>query len=194
MTDGARFRTAARLLIRRWGLAVGTAATLVTPVAGWHWQECRTVRHEHEALEASYEPIRRLNAMNMQLRTAAAKLVSDERLSLELASQRPVATVLGIVGSAAKQSDGALYIEHIQLDIGAPGGDGIRAPDRLVIEAACTLKYDVANFVAALKTAPISEVKIVSDDMVTKNGVDHKNYTVECVLSAPVQEEVADAR
>jgi hypothetical protein len=188
MTEGARFRTAARLSIRRWGLALGAGATLMTPIAGWHWQEWQSIRHEHEALEASYEPIRRLNSMNMQLRTTAAKLVQDERLELELASQRPVTTVLGIVGAAAKQSDGALYIEHIQLDLAPPGAEGARGPDRLTIEAACTLKYDVANFVAALKTAPIAEVKIITDELATKNGVDHKKYAVECVLKAPTPE------
>ena len=194
MSDGARFRTAARISLRRWSLALVTGATLLTPIAGWHWQEWRRICHEHEALEASYEPIRRLNTLNQQLRTTAANLVRDERLPLELSSNRPVATVLGIVGNAARQSGGALYIEHIQLDLAPPGSEVAPAPDRLVIEAACTLKYDVANFVSALKTAPVAEVKIVTDELATKNGVDHKNYSVECVLKPVTQAETTHAQ
>ena len=63
----------------------------------------------------------------------------------------------------------------------------------MVIEAACTLKYDVANFVGALKAAPIAEVKIITDELATENGVDHKKYAVECVLKAPAQEATSHA-
>jgi hypothetical protein len=194
MTEGARFRAAARVLIRRWGVALAAGGTLLTPMAIWHWQECRRIRHEHEALEASYEPIRRLNSLNLQLRTTAAKLVGDERLALELAQQKPMTTLLAIVGEAARQSDGALYIQHVLIDVSPPDAEGIRPPDRLQVEAASTLKYDVARFVEALHVAPISEVKITTDVLATTNGVDHKNYAVDCILTAPTQEATASAQ
>jgi hypothetical protein len=190
MSDAARFRTTARLVVRRWALALVATATLLTPLAGIHWQESRQVRQLHEAREASYEPIRRLNMMNMDLRTKAAALVRDERLPLELSRKRPVATVLGVVSAAAASSEGALFIEHLQVVQSPPAGPNVApAPDRLVIEAACTLKYDVTNFVDALKVPPISDARITSDEVVTENGVDRKNFTVECVLNAAASPE-----
>lgn len=181
MSEGARFRVAARVQLRRWALALVGAVAVLAPVAAWRWQEARRVRQEHEALEASYEPIRRLNTTNMALRTDAAALIRDDRLPLELSRKRPVATLLGIVGAAVATSKGELFVEHMRL-VQSPLGAASPSKGRLIIEVASTLTFDVANFVDALKVAPIVEVKVASDQLVSQDGVDRKNYTLECLF------------
>lgn len=186
MTDVACYRNAARVTTRRWITAGAACLLIAAPTAFFKWEHCRQVSQEYDALEASYEPVRRLNGINMQLRTTAAALVRDNRLPLELSRRRPVTTLLGIASGAAAQSEGALFINHIEISQTPAGGDGAaQQADRMTIEAACTLKYDIANFVAALTVAPVSAVKIVTDDLAVVDGIDRKTYTVECVLGSP---------
>jgi hypothetical protein len=192
MSEGARFRTAARIHIRHWTLALVATIVVLTPLAAGRWQEARRVRQEHEALEASYDPIRRLTTMNNELRSAAATLVRDDRMPLELSRRRPVGTLLGVVSAAAAASNGELYVERLHLAQAPPGQPGApAAQDRLIVDVASTLTFDIANFVEALKVAPIADVKVASDELVEENGVDRKNYSLECLLSAPTNGKAA---
>jgi hypothetical protein len=186
MSEGAQFRAAARIQLRRWALALVAVIVVLIPLAVVRWQEVRRVRQQHEALEAGYDPIRRLTAMNNELRTAAATLVRDERLPLELSRNRPSGTLLAIVSDAAAASNGELYVEHLKLAQAPPSGAATTpGQDRLIIDVATTLTFDVANFVEALKVAPIVDVKVAADELVEENGVDRKNYSLECLLTAP---------
>jgi hypothetical protein len=185
MSDAARFRVAARVALHRWALALAVLATLLAPISIWHWQECRRIRHEHEASEASYAPIRRLNDMNAELRTTAASLVRDQRLTLQLSRRRPAWTLLGIVTAATAATGGSVYVEHIDLAQTPPGGAASTPSQNvLTIEAVCPPQFDIATFVDALDKPPFTEVKITSDDLSTRDGVDRKTYTIECRLSA----------
>jgi hypothetical protein len=186
MSEAARFRAAAGVRARRWALALGVAVTVMAPLSIIRWEESRTVRNEHEAMEASYEPIRRLIQLNRDLRTQAVALVTDEKLALALSRRRPVTTLLGVASAAAAETRGQLYIEHLSLTQLPPGdATSVASNDgsnRLVIEAAATLSYDIARFVEALQKAPIASVKVTSDVVVSQNGIDRKNYTIECTL------------
>lgn len=192
MSESAQFRTAARVQLRRWVMALAATFVVLTPLAVGRWQEARRVRQEHEALEASYDPIRRLTSMNNELRNTAATLVRDDRLPLELSRKRPVGTLMGIVSAAAAASSGELYVEHLKLAQSPPSQPGAPpAQDRLIIDVASTLTFDIANFVEALKVAPIAEVKVASDELVEENGIDRKNYSLECLLSEPASGKAA---
>jgi hypothetical protein len=194
MTEGARFRVAARVSTRRWALALAAAVTMLAPLTIWHWQECRRIRQEHEAVEATYEPFRRLALMNAKLRTTATSLVRDERLVLELSRNRPAATLLGIVSAAASGTEGALFVEHLDLTQTPPGAGAAAGQDRLMIEAVCTPQFDISSFTDALKRAPFVEVKITSEDLIEENGVDAKQYTIECLLTGPAAPKAANAK
>ena len=186
MSDAARFRVAARVAFRRWALALAVLTTLLAPISIWHWQECQRIRHEHEASEASYAPIRRLNEMNAELRTTAASLVRDKRLALELSRRRPAWNLLAIVTAATESTGGSVYIEHVNLSQTPPGGAAsTQSQDVLTIDAVCPPQFDIATFVEALDQPPFTEVKITSDDLSTRDGVDRKTYAIECRLTAP---------
>ncbi|HEX6963248.1 MAG TPA: hypothetical protein VF175_15380 [Lacipirellula sp.] len=194
MTETARFRVGATMLTRRWALALAATIVLLAPLTIWRWQECRRIRQEHDALEATYEPFRRLELMNAELRTTATTLVRDERLPLELSRNRPTATLMGVVAAAVKATDGALYVEHLDVAQTPPGGDAAATPDRLLIDAVSTPQFDISTFTDALKRRPICKVKITSEDLITENGVDAKNYAIECLLTGPAAPKAADVK
>jgi hypothetical protein len=192
MSEAARFRVAARILLRRWAIALAATVALLAPITVWRWQECRRTRLEHEALEASYAPIRRLDEMNMELRNAATALVRDERLTLELSRRRPPTTLLGIVSAAAAATNGSVYIQSLNLSQSPPGASvPSGGQDMLTVEAACPPQFDIATVVDALKQPPFTEVKITSDDLSSADGVDRKTYTIECRLAPPAKENAS---
>jgi hypothetical protein len=181
MSPAAQFRSLAGRRLRRWGTALAILALVLAPAAITSRAEGGRVRREHEALEALYEPVRRLNALNRQLRIEATNLVRDEQLVLELSRERPTVALLGVVSTAAAGSDGQLFIEQLSVIQRPPGAAAEGAgQQRLVIDAAAPLAYDVATFVEALHQAPVTAVKVVADEVVSKNGLDRKNYTLEC--------------
>lgn len=180
MSEGAKFRAAVRKQSRRWAVALALLVIVLVPLDGMRWREQTRVRHEHEALEASYEPVRRLSLVNRQLRTEAINLVRDERLSLELAQQRPLLTLLARISAAASAGNGQIYVEQITVEQAVPGNAEKPVPNQVVVEAAATLTYDVSQFVESLKQPPITAVKVTSDVVTSENGVDRKNYTLEC--------------
>jgi hypothetical protein len=187
MTTSAVFRTAMRLHVRRWSLALGVLAVALAPIAAIRWEEARQARQEREAKEASYEPMRRLVQLNRDLRAEAGKLVKDERLELELSCRRHVSSLLTVVVAAAEESQGQLFVQHLQIHPNLPQGAAplnaaASAEQKMVIEAAATLTYDVARLVEGLRKDPIKSVKVTSDVVVSQDGKDHKKYTVECLF------------
>lgn len=183
MSETAQFRAATRRHSRQWAYALIAGALLLIPVGAVRWVEQTRVRHQHEAMEASYEPVRRLNAINGQLRNAAENLVRDERLVLELSRDRPMAALLGRVTRATEDSNGQLFVQRLTVSQSAPGLKmGNAGHGRVVIEAAATLTYDVSQFVESLKAPPLADVKVTSDLVIAENGVDRKNYVLECAF------------
>jgi hypothetical protein len=189
MTDSAKFRTAARLHLRWWGVSLAGLMVMLTPLTLMRWEEATKARKAHEAMESSYEPIRRLVKINRELRDEAVGLVKNDRLELELSWNRPVAVLLGVVSAAAAESSGQLYVEHLEIKDRPPGGGAPptsaanpSAEQRLHIEAAATTAYDIVTFVEALRKAPIKSVKVTSDAIISVDGKDHKKYTLECTF------------
>ncbi|RIK86936.1 MAG: hypothetical protein DCC67_02415 [Planctomycetota bacterium] len=183
MTESAQFGVAAREQLQRWALVAALLIAAAAPVVFFRVREHTRVRQQHEALEATYEPVRRLNERNRQLRREAIGLVRDERLSLELSRQRPIVSLLARVGAAASETRGEVFVERISVDQRVPGAaHPASAQDRMTVEAAATLTYDISEFAKALEAPPITAVKVTSEVITAEGGVDRKSYTLECQL------------
>ncbi|MCC6492039.1 MAG: hypothetical protein IT424_03355 [Pirellulales bacterium] len=179
MSESAQFRAAARKHLRRWGAAAALLVAATAPLGAWQWRHQSQMRQQCEALEASYEPVRRLNGVNRNLRTQAITLVRDERLILELARQRPVTSLLACVAAATSASQGQAFVERLNFEQPVPGSAEKSAP-RLTVEVAATLSYDISEFVESLRREPIDAVKVTSDVVTTRDGIDRKTYTLLC--------------
>lgn len=180
MSDEAQFRVALRISARYWTIAWALLVMALIPMAGVRWQQRRDVRQRHEALEARYQPIQRTSSENRQLRTAAEKLVREQRIPLELSRDRAIATLLAVTSRAVEKTGGELYVRQITLANHVPGGQTGAGRGRMIIDAAGTLTYDVSALVDALDQAPLVDVKVISTEVVTDQDVEQKHYNIEC--------------
>jgi hypothetical protein len=181
MTERAQLRTAAARVSRCWAIIIGAMILLAVPGVLWVWHERQTIGREHAALEASYEPVRRLASANRALAASAADLVAHEKLPLELARKRPVVSLVAHVSDAVAATDGAVYLERIELNQRSPGAVQVDAkPDKLTLEASTLPHFEASRLIAALNQPPLTGVKIVSSETVDEAGVSRKKYVIEC--------------
>jgi hypothetical protein len=182
LSDDARLRWSARSSALRWSLALAALVAALAPITQSQWRQTRDVRRRHEALEARYAPIRLLSDESRQYRKEAVRLVTADRIPLELSRERPLATLLGLASQAAAGSSGELYVEQLTLTQSAVDDDAdAPAERRLVLKATGTLAYDVANVIATLEHEPIKSVKVLSTETLADEDVPRKTYTIECL-------------
>jgi hypothetical protein len=189
MTERAQRRAAADRILRAWGRAAGAAVLSMCALAGWEWHKCRRVTLEHEALEASYDPIRRLAGANRTLGVQAAQFVTRERIALELARHRPAAALLATVADAVAATSGAVFMERLVLSrdpvAGAPPATGATASQavpagRLTLELTSVVSYDPSELVRHLDALPFSSAKVNSSEILDDGVVARKKHVIEC--------------
>lgn len=177
-----------RELLRRrlvqWAVVCSVTLVLVL-ITGWMQRVNDAVMANHlESLRAEYEPVRQLEVEAASLQRQLDEIKSREAITLNLAINRPVLTLLGVVSTAAKQGDGHVAVgtlavvetaardKHSQAD--APTNtvslDGIADDD-----------VAIARFAAALRTGQV--FRTVS----LKNTGDHeisavkvRSFSIEC--------------
>jgi hypothetical protein len=154
----------------------------MAPAAAWTWQRRRDVIHEQEALEAQYEPIRRLAAENRRMNAEAARLVQAERTKLELSHRRPVTTLLAVVGEAVAETEGDVFLEHVSVTQEPVSKPGVEAGGRLVVDVSSVEGYDVARLVRALDRPPFTAVKVLSSESGVEGEIKHDRHTIECTF------------
>jgi hypothetical protein len=182
MSDAAVSRSAADRIMRGWLVVVGLFLLVITPLSTWTWLCRRDVVQEHEALEARYEPIRRLAATNRELSQNAAKLVRTERVPLELSRRRPVAALLNTIGEAIASTGGEAFIVHFSLSRDpAAKTDAVDPGGLLIIEVVTTEGYDIAELARALHQPPFKSVKVLSSEAAIEANVKNNKHSIECV-------------
>ncbi len=181
MTERARLRTAAARVSRCWATIIGAMMFLAVPGVLWMWHERRQLIREHDALEASYEPVRRLAAANRVLAANAAEFIKREKLPLELSRKRPAIALVAHVSDAIAATDGAVYLDQIELNQrGATTTGSDKTVDKLTLKASTLPHFEASRLVAALNRPPLAGVKIISSETVEEAGVSRKKYVIEC--------------
>ena len=181
MSDGARLRAALRVRIRHWAAVWALLVAATAPFAAVRWLQRHDIEQERAALEARYEPFGRLSVENRRLRTDAQKLIQEEKIPLELSRQRSVAALLGLASKAAAATGGELFVRQVTFTQDPLAGAD-KSKGKMIIEAAGTLAYDVTAFVEALTEAPFSAVRVLSTEVESQDGIEQKNYSVECAF------------
>lgn len=181
MTERAQLRTSGARVSRCWAMIIGAMILFAVPGVLWTWHERQTIVREHDALEASYEPVRRLAAANRVLAASAAEFVAREKLPLELARKRPAIALVAHVSAAIAATDGAVYLDRIELNQRGPAtADGDKTADKLTLEASTLPNFEASRLIAALNQPPLAGVKIVSSETIEEAGVSRKKYVIEC--------------
>jgi hypothetical protein len=180
MTPRARHAAAADRILRGWSWAAVATFILLTILASWTWRQRRELMLTHDALEASYEPIRRLAAGNRTLRTKASDLVSREAIELGLSSDRPVVALLASVGQAIAASEGAAYVESMSLVHDAVTAAEAPGTGKLTLTVTSMLGYDVSRLVKQLDAPPFTTVKVTSSETVANGDMPRKKHVIHC--------------
>lgn len=180
MTSRARNGAAADRILRGWSWAVGATFLLLTSLAMWTWFERRELVLTHDALEASYEPIRRLARSNRGLRAQAGELVSHEAIVLGLSNDRPIAALLARVNESIAAAEGAVYIESLTLSQAARTAAEAPRSGTVTLNVVSMLGFDVSRLVKQLDAAPFTMVKATSSETVAAGGVPRKKHVIQC--------------
>ena len=183
MTERAKFIAAASRVSEAWAAAIGVLLLLMLPLGGWIWQRHGAVIRQHEALEASYEPIRRLAGVNRSVGSEAAALVEHEHVALNLARRRPLAALLGVVSEAIAETEGSAFIDGIHYAPAPVASPGEETPWRLTLEVTSAATYDISQLVDGLRRPPFTAVKILSSAPGSADGARRTTYVIECELA-----------
>ncbi len=183
MSEKAQFRAAATRFTVAWAIVLALVALALAPLGAYAWHERSTAVAEQEALEVQYEPIHQLTLDARRLRNEAVALVHNERTALQLAQDQPPSTLLGLVGQAAAQSDGELYLKRLTLTQTPVNNEQAAAAaegGRLALEASSSVAYDIQRFVKTLNQPPLAEVKLLSTETAADPSGTRKSYGIEC--------------
>ena len=180
MTERAEFLAATRRLVCLWGLALAGVLMVAAPLGAWAWMGRRGVVFEHEALQARYEPIRRLAEANRRLSAEATRLVHNEQVTLTLSRRRPVAALLAAVGEAVAATNGDVFVERVSLARDAAAKPEAVDPAGTVILDVVTIEgYDISLLAKSLTSEPFASVKVVSSEAVP-GDVARNKHVIEC--------------
>jgi hypothetical protein len=180
MTQRAQYRSAADRIIHGWALINAVLLLAMLPLAAWTWIERRDMVRAHDALEAGYEPIRRLAGANRRLGAEAASLIDREEIALELSRSRPAAALIAAVADAVAEAQGAVFVEHFTLSHDAPLSDPASRVGRLTLEVSGMLGYDASRLAKQLDRPPFTSAKIISSETVNDGPVPHKAHVIQC--------------
>jgi hypothetical protein len=182
MTERAQLCGAAERMTRAWAIVLSIVVVGLAPLAAWTWQQLRHAARQHEALEASYEPIRQLAGANRILRTEAAELVARDRVPLMLSRRRPITALLGAVADAVAGTKGAIVLERLSFTQDGPQSTSAESSGRVIVDVSTTPSFDVSQLVKSLECAPFSAVKITSSQSAIEGDVSRRTYSIECRL------------
>jgi hypothetical protein len=180
MSQTAVNRSAADRILRGWLVVIGAILLVVTPLTTWTWLCRQKVVREHEALEARYEPIRRLAATNRELSQQAVELVRTEYVPLKLSRRRPIGALLNVIGKAIASTAGEAFIVHINMvRDSAAKQDAVDPGGVLNIEVVTTEGYDIAALVRELNQPPFKSVKVLSSEAAVEADVKNNKHSIE---------------
>lgn len=180
MTLRARNGAAADRILRGWFWSIAATFSMLSLLALWTWVERRELMLEQGALEASYEPIRRLASGNRGLRMQADELVSRNAVVLGLAQDRPILALLARVQEAIAAAEGAVYIESLTLSQAATTTAEAPRDGTATLTVVSLLGFDVSRLVKQLDAAPFSDVKVTSSETVASGETPRKTHVIHC--------------
>jgi hypothetical protein len=179
MTQPAQFRADAERIARVWILGIGALVLALVPFGLWQWRDRSQMVRENEALEASYEPLRRLAAANRALAAQATELVTRERDVLQLARQHSTLSLVSVVSDVIEASQGAAFVDHITITRD-PAKGGLNGGGKLTLSAMSTLGYEASRLAKELDRPPFTAVKIESSETTADGGVVRKHHVIDC--------------
>ena len=168
--------------LRQWCVVWLVAAAVGGGVIWMCWQSNGDQARQIEALERKYQPVAKQMREITILKEKLAELQVREKLTLELAQERPMLTLLGHVSQAASECGGKVSVQSFRLDQRRQGGASeLRDQNVLTLSGVGTDNLTVARFVVSLRDAGIFEqVQLKSTGVVSIGEKTGRAYVLEC--------------
>lgn len=171
-----------RQLIRRrlWQWSVmWVFAMVVLSLAAWtQWSQYQRGVARLSARQREYQPIEQLGKEVAEIERRIDDLQQREALSLNLADERSMLSLVGVLSDAAKSSGGQVSIQNMQFD---RRGDGAAETNSVVLRGVAVDDFSVARFAARLRDRKaFSNVELKSTGDVKVGDIDARTYSLEC--------------
>lgn len=182
MSPAARAREVRRTRIRQWRLVLSAAVALLVPASVVAWWPVHRGEKRIAALEMQYEPMRKLIAETCKLRKQIDETRDRGRLALALEQQKPMLSLLGLVGQAVEQTQPDVVLAALDFEQ-APGPWVQPDSTRLKLSGIGKSGQATATLTDRLRERlPAAEVAVVEARPVTQSGQLRSEFEIEAAL------------
>ena len=172
-----------QLLIRRGQQWLVIWVGALVAAGGLYWAQYtqnNRARSRLESLRREYAPVKQMADEVDMLRTKIVELRNRESIVLSLADEQSMLTLIGLLSRAAKQCEGQLCVQRLQLNRRQEGGPHVKV---LQLEGIATTNHLVAQFAAALRdTEAFQRVELKSSGRRVVENAEDQAYSLECVF------------
>jgi hypothetical protein len=173
-----RRRNLIRRCLRRWSLVWLLAVFVLSLLAWTQWSQYRSGVVRLESRLREYAPIQELADETEQIQKRLGELQQREALSLSLADERSMLSLLGVLSHAAKSSGGQIAIAGLRFE---RRGDRPQQKNSVTLNGVAVDDFSVARFAAELREAnAFSRVELKSTGDATVGKRNARTYSLEC--------------
>jgi hypothetical protein len=182
-----RRRHIVRLRLRPWGAVWFAVAALLATLTTWDWQDAQSAARKRMVLEQQLAPTQALEAANAELAKQIDLLEKRESVALALSNERPILSLLGMIGKASQAAEGRVYVQQLQWNetpqaVGAPSA-AASAIAMLRLQGVGLDNLSIARFAAALRDANVfSQVQVNASNAVSDPAEAGRSYAIECTF------------
>ena len=184
MSHRARVRECIRSRLRQWLCLLAATLAVVMLHAFVSWLPVHSSSLHRDALEARYEPYRQMKLENRQLTQQIADAKGNNKLELELTKETPVLTLVGLVSQAVSETDGNIFLKHINFSQeGSPTNRNANDVEQVALSGLGTDSVTVQRFSERLKTVlPFAKVQIRQTESVEVGDHAMQSFQIQCTL------------
>ena len=173
-----RRRNLIRRSLRQWA-AIWLLALFVLSLLAWtQWSQYQSGLARLDSRHREYAPIQELTSEAEVLQDRINQLQQREALSLSLADERSMLSLIGVLSGAANASGGQVAIRSLKFE---RRGDGPTQANSITLQGVAVDDFSVARFSARLrdeKAFSRVELKSTGDTVVGQHEA--RTYSLEC--------------
>lgn len=180
MSSRARVRECTRTRLRQWSRILAAAVGLLALHGAITWWPVHTRSLQCAALEAQYEPLRRMKMDNKALARKIADTLDESQLELALSKQTPVVTLVGLVGQAVSNTQGKVFLDRLAYSQDETNNNADGALYRVKLEGFGADPVAVSQFTDGLKsTLKFADMQVRTVETIEINQQPMQTFDIE---------------
>lgn len=164
--------------VRQWCAMWVLAIVLLSLLAWTQWSQYQSGVAHLDSRQREYAPIKKLAQEVKAIEGRIEDLRRREALSLELADERSMLSLVGVLSAAAESSGGQVAINTLRFE---RRGQGAEHANIVTLQGVAVDDFSVARFSARLRDAKaFSKVELKSTGDVSVGETEARSYSLEC--------------